>query len=75
VHDLTLAGAFADRVALMASGRIVACGSPADVLQPEPIAATYGMRVRVMPHPETGRPIVVPEQHDVAVAATQAAAS
>jgi iron complex transport system ATP-binding protein len=66
VHDLTLAGAFADRVAMMADGRIVAFGGPAHVLQPDTIAAAYGMHVRVMPHPETGRPIVVPEQQDIA---------
>jgi len=61
VHDLTLAAHFADRVALMSAGRIVDVGAPAEVLTAEAIAAIYGMRVRVLSHPDSGRPIIVPE--------------
>ena len=61
VHDLTLAAHFAGRIALMSAGRIVASGVPADVLTADTIAATYGMSVRVLSHPDTGRPIIVPE--------------
>ena len=61
VHDLTLAALFADRIALMSQGCIASCGAPAEVLQPQAIEATYGMAVRVLTHPVTGRPIVVPE--------------
>jgi iron complex transport system ATP-binding protein len=61
VHDLTLAAMFADRVALMADGAIVACGAPGEVLVPETIERVYGLAVRVLEHPATGRPIVVPD--------------
>jgi iron complex transport system ATP-binding protein len=61
VHDLTLAAAFADRVAIMEHGRIVADGRPADVLRADVVARVYGIPVRVFSHPETGRPIIVPE--------------
>jgi iron complex transport system ATP-binding protein len=61
VHDLTLAGAYADRVALMHEGRIVADGAPVDVLTESAIGRVYGMRVTVLPHPATGRPVVVPD--------------
>lgn len=61
VHDLTLAAAFADRVALMEHGRIAAVGAPADVLRADAIRRVYGIGVRVMSHPETGRPIIVPD--------------
>jgi iron complex transport system ATP-binding protein len=61
VHDLTLASMFADRIALMADGAIVACGAPAEVLQPRIIEQAYGLAVRIIAHPTTGRPIVVPE--------------
>jgi iron complex transport system ATP-binding protein len=61
VHDLTLAALFADRIALMSEGRVASYGTPADVLQPQAIEAAYGMAVRVLTHPTTGRPIVVPE--------------
>lgn len=61
VHDLTLAATFADRIALMAGGRIAADGAPADVLRAEAIERVYGVRVRVLAHPRTGRPVVVPD--------------
>ena len=61
VHDLTLAAAFADRLALLHEGRIVADGAPVAVLQPALIERVYGTAVRVIPHPETGRPVVVPD--------------
>jgi iron complex transport system ATP-binding protein len=71
VHDLTLAAMFADRVALMSDGRVIACGAPADVLQPHTIEAVYGIAVRVLAHPVTGRPIVVPEAAALSDAGTQ----
>ncbi len=61
VHDLTLAAMFADRIALMADGRIAAYGAPSDVLQAHTVEEAYGLAVRVLVHPVTGRPIVVPE--------------
>jgi len=61
VHDLTLAALFADRVALMAEGRIVALGSAQEVITPELVQRAYGLTVRVFAHPQSGGPIVVPE--------------
>jgi iron complex transport system ATP-binding protein len=61
VHDLTLAAMFADRIALLADGRIEATGAPADVLRAEIIERVYGIAVRVLAHPDTGRPVVVPQ--------------
>jgi iron complex transport system ATP-binding protein len=61
VHDLTLAAMYADRLALMSDGRVVADGAPSDVLRAETIEEIYGVRVRVLPHPGTGRPVVVPD--------------
>jgi iron complex transport system ATP-binding protein len=59
VHDLTLA-ANAGRIALMHAGRIVADGAPAQVLRERAIEQVYGLPVRVLSHPQTGRPVVVP---------------
>jgi iron complex transport system ATP-binding protein len=48
MHDLTVAGQYADRLILMDGGREVASGSPGDVLTEELIARHYGASVRVV---------------------------
>lgn len=46
VHDLSLAGMYADHVLLMAEGRVCACGMPDEVLTAENLKNAYGMDVR-----------------------------
>ena len=58
MHDLAIAGGYADRLVLLAGGRVVACGTPAEVLTAEVLATHYGARVRVIPGDHG--PIVVP---------------
>ena len=60
VHDLSLAAAYADQVALMKDGELLAAGSPADVLTAELLGRTYGHPVSVVPHPATGDLIITP---------------
>ena len=60
LHDLTFAAAYCDRLVLMHHGRVVASGAPSEVLAPEHVAQVYGTHVRVMPHPDTGLPVIVP---------------
>ena len=48
MHDLTLAGRFAQRFALLSEGRVVAEGTRAEVLLPHVIAEHYGARVGVI---------------------------
>ncbi|MBZ6133719.1 ABC transporter ATP-binding protein [Streptomyces olivaceus] len=55
LHDLDQAAAVADRIALLEAGRIVADGSPEDVLTPERLTAVYGIRIDVATDPLTGR--------------------
>ncbi|RFS84256.1 heme ABC transporter ATP-binding protein [Actinomadura spongiicola] len=62
VHDLGLAAAHADRVAVLAEGRLVACGPPGDVLTAEMLSAVYRHDIEVLPHPRTGRPLILPRR-------------
>jgi iron complex transport system ATP-binding protein len=48
MHDLTLAGQYADRLVLLDRGAVVAEGEPADVLSEANLAAYYGASVRVV---------------------------
>jgi cobalamin transport system ATP-binding protein len=48
MHDLTLAGLYADRLLLLDGGRLVAAGGPDDVLTRELITEHYGAEVTVV---------------------------
>lgn len=63
MHDLTLAGQYADRVALLAGGRIVAEGPPCEVITEAHLARHYQADVRVLV--QDGRPVVVPRRSGV----------
>jgi iron complex transport system ATP-binding protein len=53
MHDLTLAGQYADRLVLLDRGEVVAEGAPAEVLSTLNVASYYGANVRVV-HDEGG---------------------
>ena len=46
LHDLNLAARYCDRILLLAAGRVVASGTPAEVLAPEYLEPVYGVSVR-----------------------------
>lgn len=58
LHDLTLASTYCDRVALLRDGRLIAVGTPSDVLTTERIEDVYGVDCDLLTHPRTGRPVV-----------------
>ena len=61
VHDLNLAAAYADRVALIVEGRVDATGSPSEVITAERISEVYRVDVDVLTDND-GRQIVVPKR-------------
>jgi iron complex transport system ATP-binding protein len=58
VHDLSLAAAYADRVALVAAGRLEWVGTPAEVFTAERVERVYGLPVEVVT--QNGRPVILP---------------
>jgi cobalamin transport system ATP-binding protein len=61
MHDLTLAGQFADRLVLLVDGRVVASGAPSAVLDEEVLTTRFGHGVTVMRSPG-GEIVVVPRR-------------
>jgi iron complex transport system ATP-binding protein len=58
VHDLNLAARFADQIVLLDQGRVVASGTPAEVLTPENIRRVFAVEPTFIPATQTGVHIV-----------------
>ncbi|MGW4296396.1 ABC transporter ATP-binding protein [Micromonospora chersina] len=58
MHDLSIAGEYADRLVLLAEGRVAAAGPPQEVLTEPLLARHYRANVRVIPGDHG--PLVVP---------------
>ena len=54
VHDLNLAARFADQIVLLDHGRVVANGTPAEVLTPERIRDVFGVEPTFVPVEQSG---------------------
>lgn len=63
LHDLNLAAQFADVILLMKHGKIIATGTPREVLRSGPIAEAYDMEVNVLEYDDYDFPILVPAAH------------
>ncbi len=60
MHDLNMAALYADRLALLHEGHVVAIGSPTEVLTAEQLSRVYDVPVVVTTHPTYGTPLVMP---------------
>lgn len=60
LHDLNLAARFADRVVVLSHGRVVADGSPAEVLQPALLRQVWGVLAERRRDPRTGQTFLLP---------------
>jgi iron complex transport system ATP-binding protein len=63
LHDLTLAGQFADRLVLLDDGAIVLDGPARDVIRSDELGEHYGMRLRVID--VDGSDVIVPVRQGV----------
>jgi iron complex transport system ATP-binding protein len=63
MHDLTLAGQFADRLVLLAGGKVVASGKPDEVLNEATLTEHFGLHVQVL-RTDDDELIVAPRRHE-----------
>ena len=62
VHDLSVAAGYADRVAMLDSGRLEAIGAPREVIVSERVSRIYGLEVDIDVAGNPPRPIVLPRR-------------
>ncbi|HLT30984.1 MAG TPA: heme ABC transporter ATP-binding protein [Myxococcaceae bacterium] len=71
LHDLNLAAQYADRMVVMRAGRMLASGTPGEVLQPSLIRDAFGFEALVTPHPTLPVPVVIAGTQPAFPAATR----
>ena len=64
LHDLNQAARYADQVVVMDSGRIVAEGEPAQVIDTALVQRVFGLAAAISADPQTGDPMVIPLRRD-----------
>ena len=60
LHDINMASRYCDELMALHSGRLLACGSPNDIMCVSTLEAIYGLPMQVMKHPNG--------EHNIAVA-------
>ncbi len=58
-HNLNLASNYADSLLFVKSGRLLAHGSPEELMQTEILHELFGLRLQVISNPHSGRPNIV----------------
>jgi iron complex transport system ATP-binding protein len=57
LHDVNMAARYCDEIIALRTGRIVARGTPQDVMNSEVLDGIYGVAMGIIPHPVTGAPV------------------
>jgi len=57
LHDINMAAKFSDHLIALHSGKVIASGSPQELMTPETLMKIYGMELALFEHPNTGQPI------------------
>lgn len=60
LHDLNLAARYSDHLIAMCEGRIVAQGTPHEVVTAETVEEVFGIAAQIVADPVSGSPMVVP---------------
>ncbi|MBP0943448.1 Fe(3+) dicitrate ABC transporter ATP-binding protein FecE [Pseudomonas alliivorans] len=62
LHDINQACRYADHLAVMKAGRLVASGAPGDVLNAELVCRVFDVQVQIMQEPVAGTPMCIVER-------------
>ncbi len=57
LHDINMAARFCDELVALHSGRLIARGTPSDIMVPVELQRIYGIPMDVIPHPQSGIPV------------------
>ncbi|WP_404292013.1 ATP-binding cassette domain-containing protein [Microvirga sp. RSM25] len=57
LHDVNMAARFCDEILALQMGRLIARGTPDEIMTPSQLEAIYGIAMDVIPHPVTGQPV------------------
>lgn len=60
LHDVNMAARFCDEIVALHSGRLIARGSPDDIMQAEVLRAIYGIPMKVISDPDLGQRMCFP---------------
>lgn len=60
LHDINLAARYADHLFAMRDGRLIARGTPGEVITPELVKEVFDLEAHVMPDPTSGAPMLLP---------------
>ncbi len=57
LHDVNMAARFCDEILALQIGRLIARGTPDEIMTQGQLQAIYGIAMDVIPHPTTGQPV------------------
>jgi len=57
LHDINMAAKFSDHLIALHTGKVIAQGTPGELMNPEVLQKIYGMELALFPHPTTGQQI------------------
>ena len=61
LHDINLSARYADHIFAMSKGKLIAQGSPSEVISRELMKQIYGLDCQIIEDPVSGTPLIVPE--------------
>jgi iron-chelate-transporting ATPase len=57
LHDVNMAARFCDEILALHSGKVIARGTPQEIMTPQCLKSIYGIEMGILPHPDTGQPL------------------